>query len=104
MLSKLVVASLAFAATGMVCNAAAAQETGLVGCIHMGKQLSQALDANAQSPNYDDAHDLKLSGSEFCRTGLYALGLQRYTRALELLGTGTSTSMNTNPNPNTSKN
>jgi hypothetical protein len=102
MLSKLAVASLA-AASGMVCNAAVTQETGLAGCVHMSKQVSQALEANPQSPNYNDAHDLKVSGSDFCRTGLYAQGLQRYTKALELLGTSTSTSMNMNMNT-TSKN
>ena len=92
MLSKLAVVSLAFAASGMVCSAALAQESGVTRCVHMGRQVSQALDSNAQSPNYSDARDLKRAGSEFCQAGFYDQGLQRYSKALELLGVDISKS------------
>jgi hypothetical protein len=90
MLSRTAVAVLVLGFTGAVSTAAIAQETGVSDCLHMQKQVSQALDANQQSPNVGDARDLERTGSQFCQAGFYDQGVKRFARALELLGTASN--------------
>jgi hypothetical protein len=101
MLLKTAVAVLALSVTGAVSSAAIAAETGTAGCLHMQKQVTQALDANQQSPNFQDASEMRRAGAEFCQNGLYDQGLKRYAKALELLGTaGMSANAGTSTNKN----
>jgi hypothetical protein len=57
-----------------------------IGCIHMQKKVSAALDANQQSPNYSTARQQALGAQGFCAQGLYKIGVDGYAKALELLG------------------
>ncbi len=75
-------AGIALAVTGV----AAAEPANTLGCLHMSKQVSSALDANPQSANYQTAKSELDAGRQFCMSGLYTEGLQRYAHALQLLG------------------
>jgi hypothetical protein len=86
MFSKRVVASLMVGSLGLLSTGAMAEEANLTGCLHMQKQVAQALDSGQQSPSYKDASDLQRSASQFCQAGLYQQGLTRYAKALQLLG------------------
>jgi hypothetical protein len=86
MLSRIAVGSLALVSGAFLSSGALAEEQGVTGCLHMQKQVSQALDSNQQSANYYDANALKRAGQEFCTAGLYTQGLARYAKALQLLG------------------
>jgi hypothetical protein len=70
-------------------GAANAQDTepaSSVGCLHMAKKVSAALDANQQSPNYSAARSQAQGAQGFCAHGLYKLGIDGYAKALEMLG------------------
>jgi hypothetical protein len=87
MLLKKKLAVLVLVGAGTISTAALAEESGVTGCLHMRKEASQALDAHQQSPNFGDARNLVRAGQEFCQAGLYDKGLQRFSKALDLLGT-----------------
>lgn len=71
-------------------TAAYAQESeplSAIGCLHMAKKVSAALDANQQSPNYAAARRQAQGAQGFCAQGIYKIGVDGYAKALELLGT-----------------
>ncbi|HUO89254.1 MAG TPA: hypothetical protein VMU08_08765 [Rhizomicrobium sp.] len=57
-----------------------------IGCLHMQKKVSAALDANQQSPNYSAARQQAQGAQGWCAQGMYKLGVDGYAKALELLG------------------
>lgn len=85
MLAKSGVALVVLVGMGAVANTALAEESGLQGCMHMRKQVMQALDTNQQSPNFDNARTLERAAQEFCQSGSYDMGVKRYAHALQLL-------------------
>ncbi len=56
------------------------------GCTHMQKKVSDALDANTQSPHYAQAHDMAVKAHDYCAQGLFRYGVERYAKVLEALG------------------
>ncbi|HJW42210.1 MAG TPA: hypothetical protein VJ476_13425 [Rhizomicrobium sp.] len=60
----------------------------VVGCLHMQKKVTSALDANEQSPNYAAAKSQAQGAAGFCSQGLYKIGVNGYAKALDLLGAG----------------
>ncbi len=82
-------AAVAFLAAGMSLAAAGmavAQPANTVGCIHLSKQVSDALDAHASSDNYKAARDEQSVGQRACLDGRYSVGISHYSKALEMLG------------------
>lgn len=57
-----------------------------VGCLHMAKKVSAALDANQSSPNFGSARTQAQGAQGFCAHGLYKIGVDGYAKALEMLG------------------
>ena len=63
------------------------EQPSAIGCLHMAKKVSAALDANQQSPNFSTARDQARGSQGFCSQGLYKIGVDGYAKALEMLGT-----------------
>jgi hypothetical protein len=86
-LTKYVVSA---AALSMLLGTAAVAQTdepaSVIGCLHMQKKVSTALDAKQQSPNYAEAKNQARGAAGFCSQGLYKIGVSGYAKALELLG------------------
>jgi hypothetical protein len=61
-----------------------------IGCLHMSKQVNDAVAANQQSPNLKAATDEQKVGRDYCLNGFYATGMSHYSKALDLLGAGKS--------------
>ncbi len=57
-----------------------------VGCLHMSKKVSAALDANQTSANFSAARTQAQGAQGFCAHGLYKIGVDGYAKALEMLG------------------
>ncbi|MEI9990651.1 MAG: hypothetical protein WDM86_11485 [Rhizomicrobium sp.] len=57
-----------------------------IGCLHLQKKVSAALDANQQSPNYSTAKTRARDAASFCAHGVYKIGVDGYSKALDLLG------------------
>lgn len=76
---------LTLGATGIYAAQAAESET-FVGCLHMQKKASAALQANQQSPNYFQAQQEANGARSFCDHNLYKTGIAKYSKVLELLG------------------
>jgi len=78
-------------ALSMLLGTAAVAQTdepnSVIGCLHMQKKVSAALDANQQSANYSTAKTQAQGAQGFCSQGLYKIGVDGYAKALELLGT-----------------
>ncbi len=78
------------AALSMLLGTAAVAQTdepaSVIGCLHMQKKVSTALDANQQSPNYSAAKTQAQGAAGFCSQGLYKIGVNGYSKALDLLG------------------
>ena len=55
------------------------------GCRVIERQVKEAFDANAQSPNFSAASDERHIGRDGCRQGYYKFGISHYKRALEIL-------------------
>jgi len=55
-------------------------------CVQMGKEVAQALNAAPAGTNMAEARNDAAQGQLFCATGMYAQGVARYAKALELLG------------------
>jgi hypothetical protein len=72
---------------GAAC-AAASEPSTLAGCTHLKKKVTEALNANQQSAHYGEAHNLAVSAGDYCSQGLYKYGIDRYAKALDLLGAG----------------
>jgi hypothetical protein len=66
------------------------QPATLSGCLAAAHEVKGALDANAQSPNYEDAVAQQRYGLEFCTNNFYAKGIEHYNHALTLLGSNKS--------------
>jgi len=73
-----------------VSGVSAAEPANTLGCLHMSKQVSSALDANQQSANFQTAKSELDAGKQFCMSGLYTEGMARYAHALQLLGASTN--------------
>jgi len=72
---------------GMTVASANAQQMATVqSCLNVAAQVKTALDANAQSANYEDAMKERNYGLAFCNGGYYAKGVAHYGRALQILG------------------
>lgn len=77
----------AFVAVVLSGSGALAQEPeNTVGCLHMSKQVADALAANPQSANYKDAVDQQKAGRQFCMSNVFDIGIAHYEKALDLLG------------------
>ena len=78
------------AAIAAVCAAfvlaPAANASGLNDCIQLSKQVAQALDAAQPGQPADAAKAQANAARSFCASGMYAQGIARYTKALQLLG------------------
>jgi hypothetical protein len=77
--------SMLLGATGALAQSSAEPATS-IGCLHMAKKVSAALDANQQSPNYSAARTQAQGAQSFCTQGLYKNGVAGYAKALEMLG------------------
>ena len=77
------------AAIAAVCAAfalaPAAIASGPGDCGAMGKQVKEALTTAQPGPSADAARAQANAGSSYCASGLYALGVARYSKALQLL-------------------
>lgn len=64
-----------------------AEQTASLGtCVELQNKVRDALTANANSPNYEEAKKEDRNGREFCTNGLYKSGIVHYAHALKLLG------------------
>jgi hypothetical protein len=63
-----------------------ASAASLTDCVQVGKQVSQALSSAEPGSSTSQARTEANSGRLFCATGMYAQGVARYTKALQLLG------------------
>jgi|GEM_PF-2470967 hypothetical protein len=77
---SLLIGSAAFAQTD--------EPASVIGCLHMQKKVTTALDANQQSANYSVAKAQAQGAAGFCAQGLYKIGVNGYAKALDLLGAG----------------
>jgi hypothetical protein len=77
--------TLAAATTSALADSATAAS-----CHDMAEQVSAALAANAQSPNYQEAVKEKNNGLSFCTESFYQYGINHYNHALSLLGASKS--------------
>ena len=66
--------------------APAASAAGLSDCVIMGKQVTEALNSAQPGQSTDAARAHLLAGRSYCASGLYAQGVARYSKALQLLG------------------
>jgi hypothetical protein len=66
--------------------APAAGASAISDCVSKGKQVTEALAAAQPGQSTDAARAQAKAGSSLCASGLYALGVARYSKALELLG------------------
>ena len=57
-----------------------------IGCLHLAKKVSAALDANQASANFSEARQQAQGAQGFCAHGLYKIGVDGYSKALDLLG------------------
>ena len=72
---------------GMTAASASAEQVANVSsCLERAAQLKTALEANAQSANYQEATKEGMYGRAFCNNSFYAKGIARYDHALQLLG------------------
>ncbi len=68
-----------------VMSANAAEAATRVTCTKTGSALQDALNANANSPNYKEAIKERRAGFEFCNAGMYKKGVEHYEQAIKLL-------------------
>jgi len=78
------------AAIAAVCAAfalaPAAGAAGLTDCVHMAKEVSQALSTAQPGNTTDAARDQANAGRSYCTSSMYAQGVAHYSKALQLLG------------------
>ena len=80
----LCVAALSLGVT--VASANAQQVANVETCLSVASQVKTALNANAQSPNYEAAMKERNYGLAYCNSSFFAKGVDHYNRALALLG------------------
>lgn len=66
--------------------APAASASGLNDCVMMGKKAVEALNAAQPGTTTDQAKVEVQAGKSYCASSMYAKGIARYSKALELLG------------------
>jgi hypothetical protein len=66
--------------------AANAADARLRDCIQMAKHVSQALETAQPGQSTDAARAQASAGRSYCNVSMYAQGVARYTKALQLLG------------------
>jgi hypothetical protein len=66
--------------------AATAGDANLGSCIHMAKQVSQAIASAQPSTTTDKAKDEASAAQSYCAATMYAMGVAHYQKALQLLG------------------
>ena len=66
----------------------ASVRANIMGCYNMAKKVTAALDAGQQSPNYAEARTETSVARDYCTRQMYREGVERYARALKLLGAG----------------
>lgn len=66
--------------------AANAADARLTDCVQLAKQVSVALDTAQPGTSTDAARQQATAGRAFCASQMYAQGVARYTKALQLLG------------------
>jgi hypothetical protein len=76
------------AATLALTPVANAADARISDFIAMGKQVSAALESAQPSPATDQARAQANAGRAFCASSMYAHGVARYSKALQLLGKG----------------
>jgi putative hemolysin len=75
-------------ATLALAPVAYAADARLADCITMAKQVSAALDSAQPNASTDAARTQAAAGRSYCASQMYAQGVARYSRALQLLGRG----------------
>jgi hypothetical protein len=68
--------------------APAASASGLTDCIQMNKKITEALSTAQPGENTEAAKAAAQAGRSYCASQLYAQGIARYSKALQLLGKG----------------
>lgn len=68
--------------------APAASAASLTDCIHMSKKAVEALNAAQPGTPTDAAKAEVQAGRTYCASQMYAQGVARYAKALQLLGKG----------------
>ncbi len=68
--------------------APAASASGLADCIQMSKKAVEALNTAQPGESTDAAKAQVQAGRSLCSSQLYAQGVARYAKALQLLGKG----------------
>jgi hypothetical protein len=66
--------------------APAANASGVINCIQLGKKASEALTAAQPGQATDAARTEAAAARAYCASSMYAQGAARYTKALQLLG------------------
>ncbi len=66
--------------------APAASAAGLVDCIQLNKKAVEALSTAQPGTNTEAAKDQVQAARAFCSSQMYAQGVARYSKALQLLG------------------
>jgi len=79
-------AALCVALTGTALAQDSGEPASSVGCLHMQKKVSAALDANQTSANVADARAQARGAQGFCAHGMYKQGVDGYAAALQMLG------------------
>lgn len=84
--------SVAFAAVAAVCAslafAPAANAAGISDCVHMAKQVAEALNNAQPGKATDDARAQASAGRSYCASSMYTQGVASYSKALQLLSKG----------------
>ncbi|MDE2183397.1 MAG: hypothetical protein KGJ78_10295 [Alphaproteobacteria bacterium] len=82
--------SAAFAAIAIVSAsfalAPAANAAGISDCVHLAKQVSEAISVAQPGKATDDARAEASAARSFCAAAMYTQGVARYSKALQLLG------------------
>ncbi|MBS0470253.1 MAG: hypothetical protein JSR60_04210 [Proteobacteria bacterium] len=66
--------------------AMAAEQSTAIGCMHMSKKVTAALQSKQDAPNYAAAREQADTAKAFCSQGMYGPGVQGYEKVLEMLG------------------
>ncbi|MDE1938880.1 MAG: hypothetical protein KGI68_07655 [Alphaproteobacteria bacterium] len=85
---KTAIVSVAAAFAGLMFVSAASAADGnasLRDCIHMSKQVADAMNAAQPGKATDDARTQQQVGRSYCAASMYNRGVQHYAKALELL-------------------
>ncbi|MBU6298109.1 MAG: hypothetical protein KGJ79_01485 [Alphaproteobacteria bacterium] len=85
---KTAIVSVAVAFAGLTFVSAASAADGnanLSDCIHMSKQVTEAMNAAKPGKATDDARNQQQAGRIYCAASMYNRGVQHYAKALELL-------------------